>query len=172
MFLPKPFYLFLSPHPHDILHIIDYTHHTKGHHQSEACGGNWAGIFGKPKKDTCLYSECKERNVDGRRKNEDHSDGSADDTDNKGGNHRHLVAANSGLLMLMNVLDGIQSLGETGHEYVMVIEVGLLGEEKFLKCFVLCHNFSISFSLSRPRESCFFTASSEVSVMAEISLML
>ena len=128
----------LSSHPHDVLHIIDDAHQAKGHHQSEGCGGNWAGIFGKPEKETCLHLECKERHVGGRGKNEDHSDGSADDTDNEGGNHRHLVAANGGLLMLMDVLDGIQSLGETG----------------------------------RPRDSCFFTASSEVSVMAEISLML
>ena len=73
--------------------------------------------------------------------------------------------------MLMDVLDGIQSLGDSGHECIVVIEVGLLGEEKFLKCFILCHNFSNSFNLSRPRESCFFTASSEVSVITEISLM-
>ena len=111
MFLPKPFYLFLSPHPHDVLHIIDDAHQAKGHHQSEGCGGNWTGILSKPEKETRLYLECKERNVGWRGKNEGHSDGSADDTDNKGGNHRHLVAANSGLLMLMNVLDGIQSLG-------------------------------------------------------------
>ena len=79
----------LSPHPHDVLHIIDYTHHAKGHHQSKGCGGNWTGILSKPEKETRLYLECKERNVGWRGKNEGHSDGSADDTDNKGGNHRH-----------------------------------------------------------------------------------
>ena len=29
---------------------------------------------------------------------------------------RNLIAANGGLLMLMDVLDGIQSLGDSGHE--------------------------------------------------------
>ena len=74
--------------------------------------------------------------------------------------------------MLLDVLHGIEALGEGGHEVVAVGEVWLPGEEKFLKGFVFVHSFSFSFSLSRPRESCFFTASSEVAVMEAISLML
>lgn len=122
----------LLPHPHDVLHIADNTHHTKGHHQSKGSDCYESGILGKPEKETRLYLECEERHVGGSREDEGHSDGSADDTDNKGGKHRHLVTANGGLLMLMDELYGIKSLGEVGHEYIVVIKVGLLGEEKFL----------------------------------------
>ena len=72
----------------------------------------------------------------------------------------------------MGLLNCVEPLRQLCHELGSVVERRLLSEEKLLQCFIFCHSFNLSLSLSRPRESCCFTASCEVSVIAAISLTL
>ena len=103
--------------------------------------------------------------------NKCHSDGPADYAYDKSNDHSHLITPDGSFLVPTDELHSIEPLGEGSHEVGVVVEMWFLGEEKFLKCFVFAHNISLALSLSRPRESCFFTASSEVSVMVAISLI-
>ena len=119
-----------------------------------------------------MGTESEERNLGRRGKKEDHADSTTDDACHKGDHHRHLVATECCFLILFDVLHSIETFGERCHECIIVVEMGLLSEEKFLKGFIFVHIFSLSFSLLRPRESCCLTASSEDSVMVAISLML
>ena len=119
-----------------------------------------------------MHIKGEEGNIGRHRKHKSDGDSTADDTHDKCCDRSHLIAADGGFLMLLDIFHSIQTLGEDGHEVGTVFEMWRLCEEEFLKDFIFCHNRSFSFSLSRPRESCFLTASSEVSVMEAISLIL
>jgi hypothetical protein len=90
-----------------VLHITEDAHDAKTHQQREGCGNDEAGVLGYPQQDATLYAEGEEGNVYRRGKNECHSDGSADNAHDEGGNHGQFIAAQGGLLMLTDKLHGI-----------------------------------------------------------------
>ena len=95
-----------------VLHITEDAHDAKTHQQCEGCGNDEAGVLGYPQQDATLYAEGEEWDVYRCGKNECHSDGTADNTHDKGGSHRQFIATEGGLLMLTHKLHGIQTTGK------------------------------------------------------------
>ena len=119
-----------------------------------------------------MHVEGEKGDIGWCREDKHNGGNAADYAYDEGCNHCHPVAAKGCLLILSDVFHSIEALGKTGHELGLVVEMWCLGEEKLLQSFIFHHSFSFSFSLSRPRESCFLTASSLVSVIMAISLIL
>ena len=151
----------ITSHISDILNIANDTNKPKGNQQGKRRRSQDSGVCSQPGKHACFDLEGEKRHLGGHGKHVDDGDDATDDAHDKGRHQRHLVAANRGRLMLFDVLDGIQTLVERGHKSLAIVEMRFLGEEKILYGFVFVHSFSFSFSWSRPRESCFFTASSD-----------
>ena len=128
-------------------------------------------ILSMDKKKEVLYVPAAAvRNIVRQSKNKCQHDTSDDYPHGKSNHHGVFVETKVCLLILAKIFYGIEFLGQACHKLILVVKLRTLGEEEFLKCFVFHHNFNLVFSLSRPRESCFFTASSLVSVIWEISL--
>ena len=161
----------VDAHTQDVVHVTGNAHQAETHQQGKDGGRDCAGVVGKPQENARLHVDGEQGHVGRHGEYKGQGNGSADDANDEGGDHCHLVATEGGLLVLADVLHSIEPAGECCHEAGLVVEMWFLGEEQFLECFVFVHSFSLAFSLSRPRESCFFTASSEASVMAATSLM-
>ena len=123
-----------------ILHITDDAHHAKTHQQRKDYGSDEAGILGYPKQDATLDAESEEGDVGRQGKNKCHSNGTADNAHNEGGNHRQLIATEGSLLMLADILHGIQTTGKLCHKFSLIVKRWLLREEQFLKFFIFFHN--------------------------------
>ena len=81
------------------------------------------------------------------------------------------LRSDAGFFVLLQILHCVEALLEFPDECVAVVEGGSGCEEEFLKCFIFHHTFKMVLRLSLPRESCFFTASSELLVMPAISFI-
>lgn len=132
----QAYWFFLIASISDVLYVADDADDAHRHEQRKGCGGNYSRVIAKPLQKVCLYTEGEEGNVNGRRKDKCRGDNAADDSHDKGCNHRHFVATDGGLLMLFDVFYSIQAFVERCHKGGIVIEMRFLSEEQFLKFFI------------------------------------
>ena len=133
----------------DILHITDDAHDAKTHQHGQGCSSDEAGVLGYPQQDATLYAEGEKRNVARCGKDKCHSDGTTDNAHDESGNHRQFIATQGGLLMLTDILHGIQTTGYCSHEFSFVVKRRFLREEQFLKFLIFYHNlFNYQFSIA------------------------
>ena len=123
--------------------------------------GGGAEMFLQKDKGSGQQTECGHRLFRWSGPDDGEQYAAGNHAEGEGGQQSVAIEAELFFLSLPDELHRIQTFGERCHERVVVVEMGLLGEEEFLEGFIFVHNFSLSFSWVRPRERCRLTASGE-----------